>query len=189
MARRRADETRRELIQAANHIVKVQGAARMTLDAVAQQAGVSKGGLIYHFPSKEALIQAQVRALMEAFEQRIDEAMAADNDPDERGRFLRGYVRANANSPKEELEIVGGLQAAMAERIGDILQEYVEDCHRLRERATNDGCDPVTAMIVVAASDALWSNELLGSPLIQEPMHTRMVERLIQMIDEARLPG
>lgn len=188
MARRKAEDTRRDLIDAANHIVRTQGAARLTLDAVAQHAGVSKGGLIYHFPSKEALISAQVRALMAAFEQRIVEAEAQDDDPDSRGRFLRAYVRANLNSPPEELEIIGGLQAAMSEGFRDVLQDYIDDCNRVRQRAMSDGCDPVTAMIVVAASDALWSNELLGSPPIDEPMRSQMVERMIHMINEARLP-
>lgn len=188
MVRRKAEETRRDLIDAANHIVRTQGAARLTLDAVAQHAGVSKGGLIYHFPSKEALISAQVGALMAAFEQRIAEAEAQDADPDSRGRFLRAYVRANLNSPSEELEIVGGLQAALSEGIRDVLQDYIDDSNRIRQRAMSDGCDPITAMIVVAASDALWSNELLGSPPIDEPLRIQMVERMIHMINEARLP-
>ena len=36
------------------------GAVHLTLDAVAERAGVSKGGLLYHFPSKESLLQAMV---------------------------------------------------------------------------------------------------------------------------------
>ena len=28
----------------------------LTLDAVAKQAGISKGGLLYHYPNKEALL-------------------------------------------------------------------------------------------------------------------------------------
>ena len=35
----------------------------MTLDVVAQAAGVSKGGLLYHFPSKESLLGALAQAL------------------------------------------------------------------------------------------------------------------------------
>ena len=33
------------------------GERAATLDAVAKKAGVSKGGLLYHFPNKEALIE------------------------------------------------------------------------------------------------------------------------------------
>jgi AcrR family transcriptional regulator len=39
------------------------GERAATLEAVAKQAGVSKGGLLYHFPNKEALIAAMLERL------------------------------------------------------------------------------------------------------------------------------
>lgn len=39
------------------------GERAATLDAVAKRAGVSKGGLLYHFPNKEALIAATLERL------------------------------------------------------------------------------------------------------------------------------
>ncbi len=39
------------------------GERAATLDAVARQAGVSKGGLLYHFPNKESLIAAMLERL------------------------------------------------------------------------------------------------------------------------------
>lgn len=39
------------------------GERAATLDAVARRAGVSKGGLLYHFPNKEALITATLERL------------------------------------------------------------------------------------------------------------------------------
>jgi len=49
------------LLAAANKVVVDRGVDALTLDAVACQAGVSKGGLLHHFPSKEALITAMVQ--------------------------------------------------------------------------------------------------------------------------------
>ncbi|EGP8446816.1 TetR/AcrR family transcriptional regulator, partial [Listeria monocytogenes] len=48
------------LLTAASEIVKEEGVVKLTLEAVAQRAGVSKGGLLYHYPSKEALIKGMV---------------------------------------------------------------------------------------------------------------------------------
>lgn len=45
-----------KLLDAFEDILISQGENSATLDAVAQKAGVSKGGLLYHFPSKTALI-------------------------------------------------------------------------------------------------------------------------------------
>ena len=45
------------ILTAASEIVGEEEWVKFTLDAVAQRAGVSKGGLLYHYPSKEALIK------------------------------------------------------------------------------------------------------------------------------------
>ena len=50
--------TRQQIIHAAFALIRREGVARLTIEAVAQEAGLSKGGVLYHFRSKEALIQA-----------------------------------------------------------------------------------------------------------------------------------
>ena len=40
------------------------GAGKLTLDAVAERAGLSKGGLLYNFPTKDALLQAMIQRMM-----------------------------------------------------------------------------------------------------------------------------
>ena len=52
------------------------GERAATLDAVAERAGVSKGGLLYHFPNKEALIAVMLERLDE-LRRRMLAAMAA----------------------------------------------------------------------------------------------------------------
>ncbi|MEO1289257.1 MAG: helix-turn-helix domain-containing protein, partial [Chloroflexota bacterium] len=43
--------SKRDLVLvAASEVVIEHGAAQLTLDAVVNNAGVSKGGLLYHFP-------------------------------------------------------------------------------------------------------------------------------------------
>lgn len=56
------------ILQAAAEVVLKSGAYAMTLEAVAAQAGVGKGGLLYHFPNKEALIEGMSNQLLENFE-------------------------------------------------------------------------------------------------------------------------
>ena len=58
---------RERILEAAERVVGDVGAARMTLEGVAQAAGVSKGGLLYHFPTKEALTEAMIERLVRGF--------------------------------------------------------------------------------------------------------------------------
>lgn len=48
------------ILAAAEDVVRETGAIHLTLDAVCAKAGVSKGGLLYHFHTKEALIRAML---------------------------------------------------------------------------------------------------------------------------------
>ena len=56
---------KRFILEAAEAIVVDEGAARLTIDAVAERSGVSKGGVLYHFPCKEALLEGMLAYHME----------------------------------------------------------------------------------------------------------------------------
>ncbi|ETJ34570.1 hypothetical protein Q604_UNBC11004G0001, partial [human gut metagenome] len=51
---------RQLILESAAAIINEKGADYLTLDAVAQRAGISKGGLFYHFKSKDELIKELV---------------------------------------------------------------------------------------------------------------------------------
>jgi AcrR family transcriptional regulator len=55
--------TRDHIIESALSVVRNQGVASLTLDEAARVAGISKGGVLYHFKSKEALIHGMVARL------------------------------------------------------------------------------------------------------------------------------
>lgn len=58
-----AAQTCPRLLDVAAQTLRDQGMAGLTLDAVAKEAGVGKGGLLHHFPSKDALVEAVLRRL------------------------------------------------------------------------------------------------------------------------------
>jgi AcrR family transcriptional regulator len=64
----------------------------VTLEAVAAEAGVSKGGLLYHFPTKDALLEALVQDWLDRFEADV-EAEAGELG------WARAYTRAAAAWP------------------------------------------------------------------------------------------
>ena len=55
--------TRDRLIDAFETLLVTAGSRAATLDAVAAAADVSKGGLLYHFPSKDALVEGMLDRL------------------------------------------------------------------------------------------------------------------------------
>ena len=56
--KRQPDITQQRLLDVAGELVTESGVMALTLEAVAKRAGVSKGGLLHHFPTKDALLIA-----------------------------------------------------------------------------------------------------------------------------------
>ena len=63
----RTSNQRPKILEAAFSVVSSAGAANLTIDAVAERAGVSKGGLLYHFPSKRALLLGMLESMLERY--------------------------------------------------------------------------------------------------------------------------
>jgi AcrR family transcriptional regulator len=61
------------------------------MEALAREAGMSKGGLFHHFPTKEALLKALVDQIAERVLAIVHQKVAADPRP---GALLRGITTA-----------------------------------------------------------------------------------------------
>ena len=53
----KSELTRTRIRVAAAKVIERDGAGHLTLEKVAAEADLSKGGLLYHYPSKDALLQ------------------------------------------------------------------------------------------------------------------------------------
>lgn len=91
MARKKSIDTD-GILDAAEIVLLRDGIRHFTLDSVAGQAKVSKGGLTYSFPSKEALIEALLTREMTRFIGQI-EAQSLAWRPDPQAKLL-GYIDA-----------------------------------------------------------------------------------------------
>lgn len=88
--------TRRQLLEVLGDIILEKGVEGVTLDAVAAAAGVSKGGLLYHFPSKRALMEGFVKDYTQEY---LDSgAKIAAEDPERIGRTTRACLRVVADN-------------------------------------------------------------------------------------------
>ena len=65
---------REELLDAAIRVIRRDGAQKLTLDAVAAEAGVSKGGILYHFATKRALVDGLIERWIDDFDRRLEAA-------------------------------------------------------------------------------------------------------------------
>ncbi|GCE51052.1 TetR family transcriptional regulator [Thermosporothrix hazakensis] len=150
--------TRQALLEAALRVVLRDGANTLTLDAVAHEAGLSKGGLLYHFPSKQALLLALEQSSFDDFDRLLHQYMQ-EEQKEKPGRWLRAYVKA-ASDP-EQLDLTSAMMVSLLKE-PDLLQELQQRFAAWQERAVQDGVDPALATLVRLAADGLWFADLLG---------------------------
>src|SRR3954452_7102242 len=151
--KRQPDITQQRLLDVAGELVTESGVAALTLDAVAKRAGVSKGGLLHHFPSKNALLAAMVGSMVGKFSDAAD--AFAPRDPDRRGRGARAYVRTTVEGPPADARRWAALSAAFMTD-PSLLEGWRAKLAELCAADRDESTDPVTALIVRLAADGLW---------------------------------
>jgi AcrR family transcriptional regulator len=168
---------RSALLNAAAALVAEHGYSALTLDAVGDAIGVSKGGVLYHFPTKEALVSALLEELTGGFG--ADQVAAHDDDPTAPGAWTRAYLTASATPSHATSVHVGAvaLLAAVAYNptlLAPIQQQYAAWIDRLDD----DGLPGVDAHVVRLAADGLWAAELFGLAPPGPELRGRIQERL-----------
>lgn len=177
-----ASSTRDRILEAGYAVAGQSGVAAVTLDAVANQAGVSKGGLLYHFPSKEALVAGMVDGLCRTFADLAGAAAAADPEP--AGRAARAYLAASAGELWQSsrwLALVGALLVRP-----DLLDSWRAWVAAGRAADKAESADPVAAAIVRLAADGLWLAGVLGLPAPDQPLRTAILAELGQLTRRPR---
>lgn len=72
---RKKEIDRDRVLDAAEVVILESDGRDFTLDAVAKQAGISKGGLVYHFPTKDALVRAALEREVARFEAAVGQRL------------------------------------------------------------------------------------------------------------------
>ncbi|MFA5110325.1 MAG: TetR/AcrR family transcriptional regulator [Desulfobaccales bacterium] len=172
--------TREVILDAAEELVLNVGAAHMTLEAVAEQAGISKGGLIYHFPAKEALLEAMVSRLLQRFAER--QAETAMSLPEGPKRELLAYLMASFTDAEATKRLSASLLAASANdpKLLDPVREYFRDWFA---RLGTCGLKFERAAVISLAVDGLWLLELLQLSPLDQGQRAGVSQELFRLVD------
>lgn len=173
--------TRQNILQAAYQFVQREGGDRLTLDAVAHEAGLSKGGLLYHFPTKDALIGGMVAYLVDQFQGNLDRAYAEEVPG--AGSWLRAYIRASYNSPDEEIDGATALLAAVANN-PSLLEPLRAQYASWQARTEHDGVPAARATIIRLALDGLWFADLLDLAPPTGALREQLITELLTLTHE-----
>lgn len=180
----RRSNSRDEILQAAEWVVCERGAGHLTLDAVAERAGISKGGLLYNFPTKEALLKAMLSKLLDRVDADRAEEQAAPLRAGEVAADLKGFVRAGFREVDERRRVSGALLAAGAN--DPLLLAPVRAWHEGHFREFRQGKrHPMRVLMLMLAMDGLWLNEVLQTAAFRPEMKQALMEEMLAFAETA----
>ena len=175
---------RRKIIDAAHQVLRDGGYFKnFTIDKVAEISGVSKGGVLHHFPTKDALVSAATHDVNEQFINQLDKEMDASDGP-RAGSMTRSYV--NLLMDPTSSQKVFELSPLLLSYINDTQDaDQPKQFEYWQARTEADGVDVLTATIVRLAADGLAYNETIDNKPIPATLKEQLWGRLLQMLDEA----
>jgi AcrR family transcriptional regulator len=178
--------SRERILAAAVRVAIREGISAMTLDAVAREAGVSKGGLLYHFSSKDELIAAMLEHHAARILNAIEANMAADENP--RGRWFRalvqtihGCVGGDPTLPEMPRFLIAMLAASATNP--SLLDPIRHRLKFLRERLLEEGPNGVRQVALWPAIFGLMLWRHLGVLTDDDPVRQTIVDELLSLAE------
>jgi len=169
------------IVDAAQAVVVEVGAAHMTLDAVAAKAGVSKGGLLYHFSTKKALL----RAMLDRRIQRLEEARQQKRVqlPEGPTREITAYVLSLLDQDRKTERISAGLLASAAHD-PKLLEPLRKDYKKLVTELVPSGLRFERAAVIVLAAHGLRFLEILSLSPLKGRQRKQVIEEMLRLAGE-----
>ncbi|WP_277603919.1 TetR/AcrR family transcriptional regulator [Agrococcus sp. ARC_14] len=173
MAREGSGNAREQLLDAYEGILIEEGERAATVQAVADRAGVSKGGLLYHFGSKAELEAGLIERFRELGAADVEALRGAD---DIVGTFLRTSVAEGSVLDRATVALMRVAQAPTGVAARVALQQL--DDGYAAALATRLG-DEDLAIAIVMMSDGVYLRSALGA--IEPARAADEVERLVRV--------
>lgn len=173
------ERTRQAILEAAERLYTEQGNG-VSIAAVAAAAGISKGGLFHHFPTREALEVGLVERFADKLWAEVREHIdLSENQP---GKLARAYIRALTGDDRSAM--VANLVEpasfyAVLPNTPDIERHSQHDAQRWREAFAADGLDPALTLIIRSAVDGLAA--AMNTPYLNDQEIAAGREALIQL--------
>lgn len=168
---RAASQRRQQLLDAAAALVLKKGTTALTLDAVAEAAHVSKGGLLYYFDSKNSLLEALADYLAEELQIEVERQAAG-------GSLAKAYLQVVARMgelPKHQqvfkaLTIVCTAQPELAGRVRARLH--------MSQPADPPGETSLEDLHLRLVADGMWLADLFGCYDISSEHRAALLQKL-----------
>ncbi|MDQ1610553.1 MAG: hypothetical protein QOG00_484 [Pyrinomonadaceae bacterium] len=134
------EETREAILDATDHLLARYGYRKMTVDDIAQEAGIGKGTIYLHFASKEEVTLSHVDRIVERLKERLWAIARTDADVAIRLRLmLVARVLFRFDSVQHYTQSLNDLLAALRPKLLARRARYFEEEARVFAEVLGEG--------------------------------------------------
>ena len=174
----RSERSRKAALAAALTIIAREGPGRLTLDAIARESGLSKGGLMHQFRTKEAVLRALLEQQIAHIGEFTDEFRAGNA-----GSLAQPELATQIATSKEiiaqQYSVAQAMLAALASDPKLLVNAREQDARRVEE-IKREAFDPELAVLRWAAARGLALLSMLRlCPIPEadlEPLFARLLD-------------
>ncbi len=181
----RPPKARTKILQAARDIVEREGAGALTFDELSRVSGVTRGGITYHFPTKDALLQALLDNDVAQWQQ-SEAALAPCDVQCPRLADLIGFIRSHTSQDDNRRRFVAGMLSAAVHQ-----PELLDVCRKeVQQRYVDETWDEASLrgyLLRLAATGLFWE-ELFQFHVLPPPARADLVALLEQLAHQWAAP-
>ncbi|MER6991803.1 helix-turn-helix domain-containing protein [Saccharopolyspora hirsuta] len=107
---------RRQLIEVTVELVADRGYAGTSLSRIAERAGITKAAVLYHFPSKDAVVRAAHEHVLTALTTQVGAAVEAADPAQGPAAYIRSMIGHLREHPRHTRMITEAMTSEAAER-------------------------------------------------------------------------
>jgi AcrR family transcriptional regulator len=174
--------SRERILKAASELVQEVGANNISLDAVADRAGISKGGLLYNFPTKVELLRAIVANHVERMEAQVAEAR--DRHAGSPNALINAVIESSCLAASDAMPAKPtGILAAIAQD-PQLLDPVRQHMRRLMQDIRRTSRNPDRALIALLALEGLRTHDLFEFGALNAEERQGLLSALAGLVEE-----
>ena len=167
--------SRERVLAAAVDIVAREGSSHLTMDAVAAESGLSKGGVLYHFPSKEQLLSAMLDHALNGYEERWQTNQATKDDS-----ALEAWIRAEQEETPAVRSLAQALLANAAEASA-LLDPARALTAQVQNRIRKESSDADMALLLMYSAEGMRLADMFNLAPFTPTQRRRLNKRLLEL--------
>ncbi|WMJ69324.1 TetR/AcrR family transcriptional regulator [Stenotrophomonas sp. 24(2023)] len=172
---------RTRILDAAIAVINREGVHAVTFESVAAESGLTRGGLLYHFPSRQALLRGIDEHLVQQWEASMEQLLGkAAGDATAHERY-QAFVRVSAHSATRA-ELVFMLESADPDRDAAPWAGAMQRWAPAAPSATDSDAAVLDDFVARLAADGLWIYEAMYHGKLDDAVRARLVERIAALL-------